>query len=105
MTKPRKKTLIRFRRQSVRGMAPDILEEHEARYGVLFFGITRRPKRFKYWPGPGVRAELRLGHGGGFPEYYYKAKGIDDAKRWCRMALSYILRGHVPRGDHSTEGG
>jgi hypothetical protein len=88
---------LRFRRQDVKGFASHILEQWEASYGALYFTVTRRPKRHKYWPGPGVTATASLGHCDP-PPFRYKAKDIEDAKHWCRGALCYILRGQTPFG-------
>ena len=89
---------LRFRQEDVKDLA-GIQEEHTAGYGGLLFIVTRRPKNWKYHPGPGVRAHVTLGWTDS-PQYYYKAKNIRDGKDWCRCALTYILHGTEPFGDH-----
>lgn len=97
MTKTAK---LRFRRQSIEGLAPHIRELHQAAYGGLHFQVKRRSGNV--WPGGKIVAFVSLGEGTE-PPYYCKVKSIQDGKDWCRGALSYILRGIVPFGDHSNE--
>lgn len=98
---PRKPKQLRFRQEDVKHLV-GVQEEHTAEYGGLLFTVTRRPEKRKYAPGPGVRAHVMLGWTDS-PQYYYKAKTIRDGKDWCRGALCYILRGHVPLGDHERD--
>ena len=96
------KPLIRFQKLEVKG---SLLEWHQATYGGLVFNVVLR--QVKHQP-PKVRASIALGDPSVNSKAPYYAsnktlKTVEDGKFWCRCALSYILRGVVPFGDHDKE--